>query len=125
MQWHRSRVTDPTTGRPAPSPKKNPSKAVSNSPRTSPLCAPTGTPDWSTSPNAKPNRYDEIKRESEGWAGRCSLRGAGAALARAGRATDLFGRGFEETKEKYDVPRSTEPLEEIEQRRRRSPGVCV
>jgi hypothetical protein len=37
-------------------------------------------------------------------------------------ATDLFGRGFSETREKYDGPRSTEPLEEIERRRRRSPG---
>jgi hypothetical protein len=37
-------------------------------------------------------------------------------------ATDLFGRGFKETREKYDGPRSTEPLEEIERRRRRSPG---
>jgi hypothetical protein len=25
-------------------------------------------------------------------------------------ATDLFGRGFKETREKYDGPRSTEPL---------------
>jgi hypothetical protein len=37
-------------------------------------------------------------------------------------ATDLFGRGFSETREKYDGPRSIQPLQEIERRRRRSPG---
>jgi hypothetical protein len=90
---------------------------------------PTLRAHWNTGLEHIAERKTEPLRRDQarvgGWAGRCSLRGAGAALARAGRATDLFGRGFEETKEKYDVPRSTEPLEEIEQRRRRSPGVCV
>jgi hypothetical protein len=37
-------------------------------------------------------------------------------------ATDLFGRGFDETREKFDGRRSIEPLEEMERRRRHSPG---
>ena len=37
-------------------------------------------------------------------------------------ATDLFGRDFHETRDKYDGPRSTGGLEEIERRERRSPG---
>jgi hypothetical protein len=37
-------------------------------------------------------------------------------------ATDLFGRAFEERREKYDGPRSISPVEEIERRRRETPG---
>jgi len=37
-------------------------------------------------------------------------------------ATDLFGRDFEESRDKYDGPRSTGALEEIERRDRRTPG---
>ena len=40
----------------------------------------------------------------------------------AAEATDLFGRDFHETRDKYDGPRSTGVLEEVERRERRSPG---
>ena len=37
-------------------------------------------------------------------------------------ATDLFGRDFHETRDKYDGPRSTYPIDEIERRQRVTPG---
>jgi hypothetical protein len=37
-------------------------------------------------------------------------------------ATDLFGRDFVESRDKYDGPRSTFPLEETERRDRETPG---
>jgi hypothetical protein len=68
-------------------------------------------------------RYDEIKREAEGMGWTLFVeQEVGTRWRVRAEATDLFGRGFDETREKYDGPRSVERLEEIERRRRRSPG---
>lgn len=68
-------------------------------------------------------RFDEIKREREdlGWTVFIERRIGDRWRLRA-EATDLFGRGFEERREKYDGPRSSYPVEEIERRERETPG---
>jgi hypothetical protein len=124
MQWRRSRVTDPTTGHPRPISEEKPVEGSIE--LTQDL--PTLRTHWGIelehiAERKTEYRYDEIKRESErmGWT-LFVERELGTRWRVRAEATDLFGRGFSETKEKYDGPRSTEPLEEIERRRRRSPG---
>jgi outer membrane receptor protein involved in Fe transport len=69
-------------------------------------------------------RYDEIKRKWQalGWTLSVEHDINTDWRVRA-QVTDLFGRDFVETYEKYDGPRSDVPLNEIERRDRRSPGV--
>lgn len=68
-------------------------------------------------------RYDEVARESEdmGWTLFVERRLNERWRVRA-EATDLFGRDFEETRDKYDGPRSSYPVAEIERRNRETPG---
>ena len=68
-------------------------------------------------------RFDEISRSSEGvgWTLFVEQR-IGARWRVRAEATDLFGRDFVETRDKYDGPRSTFPVEEIERRNRTTPG---
>ena len=124
MQWRRSRVTDPTTGRPRPISEEKP---VEGSIELS-QDLPTLRTHWGIelehmAERKTEYRYDEIKRESErmGWTLFVEQELGTHWRVRA-EATDLFGRGFDETREKYDGPRSIEPLGEVERRRRRSPG---
>jgi hypothetical protein len=124
MQWRRSRVTDPTTGRPRPISEEKPVEGSIE--LTQDL--PTLRTHWGIelehiAERKTEYRYDEIKRESEGMGWTVFVeRELGTQWRVRAEATDLFGRGFRETREKYDGPRSIVPLEEIERRRRRSPG---
>jgi outer membrane receptor protein involved in Fe transport len=124
MQWRRSRVTDPTTGRPRPISEEKPVEGSIE--LTQDL--PTLRTHWGIelehlAERKTEYRYDEIKRKSEGMGWTVFVeQELGTHWRVRAEATDLFGRGFDETREKYDGPRSTEPLEEIERRRRRSPG---
>jgi hypothetical protein len=68
-------------------------------------------------------RYDEISRSSEGAGWTLFVeRRIGARWRVRAEATDLFGRDFVEARDKYDGPRSTFPVEEIERRNRTTPG---
>jgi hypothetical protein len=124
MQWRRSHVTDPTTGRPRPISEEKPVEGSIE--LTQDL--PTLRTHWGIelehiAERKTEYRYDEIKRESEGMGWTVFVeRELGTHWRMRAEATDLFGRGFRETREKYDGPRSIVPLEEIERRRRRSPG---
>ena len=124
MQWRRSRVTDPTTGQPRPISEEKPVEGSIE--LTQDLSA--SRTHWGIAlehiaERKTEYRYDEIKRESEGMGWTLFVeQEVGAHWRVRAEATDLFGRGFSETREKYDGPRSVEPLEEIERRRRRSPG---
>lgn len=68
-------------------------------------------------------RYDEIKRKSEdaGWTLFAERRLGQHWRVRA-EATDLFGRDFQETRDRYDGTRVDAQGREIEQRRRVAPG---
>jgi outer membrane receptor protein involved in Fe transport len=68
-------------------------------------------------------RFDEVAHESEGmgWTLFVERRLNERWRVRA-EATDLFGRDFEETRDKYDGPRSSYPVAEIERRNRETPG---
>jgi len=124
MQWRRSRVTDPTTGQSRPISEEKPVEGSIE--LTQDL--PTLRTHWGIelehiAERKTEYRYDEIKRQSEGMGWTVFVeRELGTRWRVRAEATDLFGRGFKETREKYDGPRSTEPLEEIERRQRRSPG---
>ena len=68
-------------------------------------------------------RFDEIARESEGASWTLFVeRRIGSHWRVRAETTDLFGRDFVETREKYDGPRSTHPVAEIERRERTIPG---
>src|SRR3546814_3928930 len=69
-------------------------------------------------------RHDRVTRESEGagWT-LFAERRIGEHWRLRAEATDLFGRGFSERREKYDGTRADGVIEEIETRRRRTPGV--
>lgn len=68
-------------------------------------------------------RFDEVayKREDTGWTLFAERKLSPRWRVRA-EATDLFGRDFASTRRKYDGPRSSVPLEEIETRHRTTPG---
>ncbi|MBB4081973.1 TonB-dependent receptor plug domain-containing protein [Brevundimonas lenta] len=68
-------------------------------------------------------RFDEVTRASEAtsWSIHVEQR-IGEHWRLRAEVADLFGREFIETREKYDGPRSTTPLDEIERRRWEQPG---
>jgi hypothetical protein len=68
-------------------------------------------------------RFDDVRRRSEdfGWTIFAERRLGDRWRLRA-EATDLFGRDFHERRDKYDGPRATGDLNEVERRERRSPG---
>lgn len=124
MLWRKSRVTDPITGRPRPITEEKPIEG--NIALTQDL--PAMKLHWGIeldhiAERKTKYRYDEIKRETEamGWTLFIEHDLTANWRVRA-EATDLFGRGFTETREKYDGSRATMPVEEIERRNRRTPG---
>ena len=122
--WRTSEVTDPVTGE---------RRRISDeSPVEASIAFTQGLPAWRLEwgveiehigERSVEYRFDEVTRDSEaaGWTLHLERRIGDRWRLRA-EATDLFGRDFEQTRERHDGPRSPSTLEEIEQRRRRSPG---
>jgi len=124
MQWRRSRVTDPTTGRLRPISEEKPVEGSIQLTQDLPeLRIHWGIELEHIAERQTEYRYDEIKRESEGmgWTVFVEREISPHWRVRA-EATDLFGRGFNETREKYDGPRSNGTMEEVERWQRRTPG---
>lgn len=124
MLWRRSRVTDPVTGRSRPISEENPVEGSIE--LTQDL--PAWRMNWGIefehiAERETKYRFDEVARESEaaGWTLFVERR-IGARWRLRAEATDLFGRDFIESRKKYDGPRSTSALEEIERRDRETPG---
>src|SRR3546814_8692732 len=69
-------------------------------------------------------RHDRVTRESEGagWT-LFAERRIGEHWRLRAEATELFGRGFSERREKSDGTRADGVSEELDTRRRRAPGV--
>jgi len=124
MLWRTSRVTDPVTGE---------ARAISEEkPVEGEVAFSQALPQWRMNWGVTVEhiaerktryRFDDVRRRSEdlGWTVFAERRLGDRWRLRA-EATDLFGRDFHETRDKYDGPRSTGELEEIERRERRSPG---
>ena len=124
MQWHRSRVTDPVTGTARPISEEKPVEGDITLTQDLPALRLT----WGVllehiAERETKYRFDEIKRESEGmgWTLFVERRLGDHWRVRA-EATDLFGRGFVETREKYDGPRSRGVSDGSERRDRTTPG---
>lgn len=124
MSWRRSRVTDPVTGQSRGISEEKPVEASIELVQD----LPAWRSNWGIefehiAERETKYRYDEVRRESEGagWT-LFAERRLGDHWRMRAEATDLFGRGFEETREKYDGPRSTGAIEEIERRKRTTPG---
>jgi hypothetical protein len=68
-------------------------------------------------------RFDEVTRASEASSWMLYVeRRLGAHWRLRAEVADLFGREISEIREKYDGPRSTVPLDEVERRRWEQPG---
>lgn len=124
LLWRDSSVVDPTTGTARPISEEKPFEGEVEITQD----LPQHRLRWGVSlehiaERKTEYRFDEIKREREdlGWTLFVERRIGDHWRLRA-EATDLFGRNFEETREKYDGPRSTMPVEEIERRERETPG---
>ncbi len=124
LAWRTSQVTDPTTGEHRPISEEKPVEGEIAF--TQDLAA--GRLQWGLeldhiAEREIEYRFDEITRSSEGlgWTVFVERRIGRAWRVRA-EATDPFGRTFRERREIHDGPRSTSPLDEIETRRRDSPG---
>ena len=124
MLWRRSRVTDPVTGQSRPISEEKPVEGS--------IELTQNLPEWRMewgvefehiAEREAKYRFDEVARESEaaGWTLFVERRIGQRWRVRA-EATDLFGRDFIESRRKYDGPRSTSALEEIERRNRETPG---
>lgn len=124
LLWRRSRVIDPVTGQSRGISEEKPVEAS--------IEFTQDLPDWRFNWGLQVEhiaeretryRYDEIRHESEGagWTLFAERRMGEHWRVRA-EATDLFGRDFQETRDKYDGPRSSSAIEEIERRNRRTPG---
>ena len=124
MQWRHSRVTDPVTGRSRPISEEKPVDGE--------ILLTQDLPAWRLHWGIKLEhiaerktkyRFDEIERESEGMGWMVFVeRRIGSRWRIRLEATDLFGRDFTDTRRKYDGPRSTRPLHEVERRDRTTPG---
>lgn len=124
VQWHRSRVTDPTTGM---------ARSISGEePVEGQILFTQDLPAWRLHWGIKLEHiaerqtkysFDEIEHESEGmgWTVFVERRLNPHWRVRF-EATDLFGRKFTSIRKEYDGPRSTWPLEQIKRRERTSPG---
>lgn len=124
MLWRRSRVTDPTTGQRRSISKEKPVEAsVSLTQDLPALRMHWGIGFDHIAERESKYRFDEISRESEdsGWTVFIERRIGQRWRVRA-EATDIGGRDFREIRQKYDGPRSSFPIEEIERRDRNSPG---
>ncbi len=127
LQWRHSRVTDPVTGDTRPISEEKPVDGDI----TLSQDLPAWRMNWGITlehiaERETKYRYDEIKRESEGMGWTLFVeRRLGSRWRMRFEATDLFGRGFRQTRRKYAGPRSTSALDEIERRRRTSPGYVI
>lgn len=124
MVWRASRVTDPVTGEARGISEEKPVEGE--------VAFTQALPQWRMnwgmtvehiSERKTRYRFDDVRRRSEdlGWTVFVERRLGDRWRLRA-EATDLFGRDFHETRDKYDGPRSIGGLKEIERRERRSPG---
>ncbi|WEK58589.1 MAG: TonB-dependent receptor [Candidatus Brevundimonas phytovorans] len=124
MLWRTSRVTDPVTGEARDISEEKPVEGE--------VAFTQAMPQWRMNWGVTVEhiaerktryRFDDVRRRSEdlGWTIFAERRMGDRWRLRA-EATDLFGRDFHETRDKYDGPRATGALEEIERRERRSPG---
>lgn len=124
MLWRQSRVTDPVTGARRSISEEKPVEATIEVNQDLPaLRMNWGLEFAHIAERETKYRYDEIKKKSEGmgWTLFAERRIGERWRVRA-EATDLFGRDFIESRDKYDGPRSTYPVEEIERRKRVAPG---
>jgi hypothetical protein len=124
MLWRRSRVTDPVTGAGRPISEEKPVEASIELNQDLPALRMNWGIEFEHIAERKTKyRYDEVKHEAEdaGWTLFAERRIGERWRVRA-EATDLFGRDFTEARYKYDGPRSTYPVEEIERRKRATPG---
>lgn len=122
--WRRSRVIDPVTGESRPISEENPVEGTIELTQDLPVLRMSwGIELEHIAERETKYRFDEVARESEdtGWTLFVERRMGERWRVRA-EATDLFGRDFSESREKYEGPRSSFPLEEIERRERESPG---
>src|SRR5690606_34451240 len=122
--WRTSTVTDPVTGERRGISDENPIEASISLSQDLPSRGVTWGVDIDNMDERSVDyRFDEIARQSEGvsWTLHVERRIGDHWRLRA-EVTDLFGRTLRETREKYDGPRSTYPIEEIERRERETPG---
>ncbi|MEP6907665.1 MAG: TonB-dependent receptor [Pseudoxanthomonas sp.] len=124
MLWRRSRVTDPVTGESRGISEEKPVEASIE--LTQDL--PAWRFNWGLqvehiAERKTKYRYDEVRNESEGtgWT-LFAERRIGEHWRMRAEATDLFGRDFKETRDKYDGPLSTRAIDEIERRNHQTPG---
>lgn len=124
LLWRSSAVTDPVTGEKRPISEEKPVEGSISFTQDLPHLRLSWGVDIDHIAERKTKyRFDKITRESEavGWTVFVERRVGEQWRARL-EATDLFGRAFTETHEKYDGPRAPGALEEIEHRDRQSPG---
>ena len=124
MLWRESRVTDPVTGQARGISEEKPVEAS--------IELSQDLPEWRfnwglqvehIAERETKYRYDEVRRESEGTGWTLFVeRRLGSHWRVRAEATDLFGRDFKETRDKYEGPRSNYAIEEIERRQRTTPG---
>jgi hypothetical protein len=127
MRWQHSRVTDPVTGEQRGISEEKPVDGEIALTQDLPALATNwGLTLEHIAEHQTKYRFDRVERESEhmGWTLFVEHR-LGAHWRVRAEATDLFGRGFADTREKYAGPRGTAPVEEIERRRRTSPGYAI
>ena len=122
--WRSSRVTDPVTGDSRGISEEKPLEASIELVQD----VPAWRLNWGVefehiAERETEYRFDEVRRSSEGagWTLFAERRLGEHWRVRA-QATDLFGRDFQETRDKYDGPRSTNTIDEIERRDRTTPG---
>jgi hypothetical protein len=125
LLWRDSRVTDPVTGRGRGISDEKPVEGeIGFSQELPALRATWGLQVEHIAERKTKYRHDRVTHESEdvGWT-LFAERRIGEHWRLRAEATDLFGRGFSERREQYDGTRADGAIEEIETRRRRTPGV--
>jgi outer membrane receptor protein involved in Fe transport len=124
LLWRTSRVTDPVTGEPRAISEEQPFEGqVEITQDVSGLALRWGVEVEHIGERETKYRFDEIERSSEGTGWTLFVeRRIGDRWRLRAEATDLFGRDFDERREKYDGPRATYPVDEIERRERETPG---
>lgn len=123
--WRTSRVTDPVTGRGRGISGEKPFEGeIEFSQELPALRASWGLLVEHIAEHETKYRYDRITRESEGagWT-LFAERRIGEHWRLRAEATDLFGRDFNERRENHDGTRADGAIEQVETRRRRTPGV--
>jgi hypothetical protein len=123
--WRRSRVIDPVTGEQRGISEERPFEgSVALTQDLPELRLNWGLALDHIAERERSYRFDEIADQSEdmGWNVFVERR-VGSHWRWRAEITDLFGRNFRERKERSSGPRDSMPLEEIETRQRRAPGV--